>query len=94
MKNVLWIVVLLVGIVAPARAERPVLRGGEAPRATDLLRAEKLAEQAEKRLKVPAPRSAGWKKGGHGWDARGEAPERPAPMIINVRPPGRRTSSP
>jgi hypothetical protein len=94
MKNVLWIVMLLAGAVAPARAERPVLRGGEAPRATDLLRAQKLAEQAEKRLKVPPARGAGWKKGGHGWEARGETPEGPTPVIIDVRPPRRRASSP
>jgi hypothetical protein len=94
MKNVLRIAVLLAGAAGPAHAERPVLRGAEAPRATDLLRAEKLAEQAEKRLKVPTARRAGWKKGGHGWEARGEAPERPDPVIIDVRPPRRRASSP
>jgi hypothetical protein len=42
----LVVVALGVGGV-PAFAERPVLRGREAPRATDLLRAEKLAEQSK-----------------------------------------------
>ena len=87
----LVLVAVLVG-VAPVstRAERPMLRGSEAPRATDLLRAEKLAEQAEKRLRLPAPRSAKWKKGGGGWDAPGErAAEGQEHVIINVRPPRR-----
>ena len=80
---------------APALAERPVLRDREAPRATDLLRAEKLAEQAEKRLKLPAPRSAGWKKGGHGWEARGESTAEPSPPVtINLGSPRRRARTP
>jgi len=86
------LVVALIGVgTVLARAERPTLGRGEAPRATDLLRAEKLAEQAERRLKMPAPRGAKWKKGGAGWDARGEgAAESSEPVIINVRPPRRR----
>jgi hypothetical protein len=90
--NRMTLVVMLLGFsVRPALAERPMLRGREAPRATDLLRAEKLAEQAEKRLKVPPRHGGGWKKGGHGWDARGEAAaEGPEPVIINVRPQNRR----
>jgi hypothetical protein len=38
------------------------------PRATDLLRARKLAEQTEQRLQLPAPEAPGWLHGGRGWD--------------------------
>ena len=38
------------------------------PRAPDLLRARKLADQTEQRLQLPAPESPGWLRGGRGWD--------------------------
>jgi hypothetical protein len=38
------------------------------PRATDLLRARKLADQTEQRLHLPALDSPGWLQGGTGWD--------------------------
>jgi len=51
------------------------------PRATDLLRARKLAEQTDERLQLPAPESPGWLRGGTGWDddrgAAKRAPHRP-----------------
>ena len=76
---------------AATAGDRPLLRGGEAPRATDLLRAKKLAEQAEKRLRLPAQRSSGWKHGGSGWndDAR-VRPEESERVTINL---GTRTRS-
>jgi len=82
------VIVMAVTLAGVARAgDRPVLRGSEAPRATDLLRAEKLADQAEKRRKLPSRRGPGWKKGGTGWNdsgaARAEASER---VIVNVGP--------
>ena len=44
------------------------------PRATDLLRARKLAEQTEQRLQIPAIPAPGWLHGGMGWgDDRGGA---------------------
>jgi hypothetical protein len=95
MKKTTLAVMLLGLAAAPAGAERPMLRGREAPHATDLLRAEKLAEQAERRLRLPAPRSAGWKKGGHGWDARGEAPPRSSERVtINLGSSRRRAGTP
>src|SRR2546426_12463530 len=77
---------------ASSADERPTLRDREAPRATDLLRAEKLAEQAQKRLELPAPRHrARWKRGGSSWNVdRREPAERSEPVIINVRPPLKR----
>ena len=48
------------------------------PRATDLLRARRLAEQSEQRLQLPAPDAPGWLRGGTGWnDDRGEAKRSP-----------------
>ena len=81
------IVMLMLSVLGLARgAERPVLRGGEAPRATALLRAETLAEQARKRLRVPAKRGQGWQKGGSGWGGPAMDRERERPMIIDVHP--------
>jgi hypothetical protein len=83
----------MIVVVAPVAAAGgpPVLRGNEAPRATDLLRAEKLAEQAEKRRTLPAPRHPGWKRGGGGWKDGGTGrAERSEPVVINVRPAAKR----
>jgi hypothetical protein len=42
--------------------------GSETPRATDLFRAERMAEDARKRLELPRPTSRrGWARGGTGW---------------------------
>ena len=67
--------------------ERPVLGGSETPRATDLLRAQKLAEQAEKRRTLPARRGPGWRRGGSGWNDGGPARAEPSEsVVINVEP--------
>jgi len=67
--------------------ERPTLRGREAPRATDLLRAEKLAGQTQKRLKETPRRGPGWKHGGSGWNDRSvERPDVSDPVIVELRP--------
>ena len=87
------LVVLIVGVARLALAAgRGPLGRGEAPRATDLLRAETLAEQAEKRLRLPARRSAGWARGGSGWSAEGKKVPRSEPVVIQVRPPRPRRS--
>jgi hypothetical protein len=65
--------------------ERPRLTGREAPRATDLLRAETLADRARDRLRMPKPAPAGWKHGGSGWDTRATAPASSAPPSVTVR---------
>jgi hypothetical protein len=49
--------------LAPRRVQEDVT-----PRATDLLRARKLADQTEQRLQLPALESPGWLHGGRGWD--------------------------
>jgi hypothetical protein len=87
--------VLLSVVAAPARAQRPRLGGAEAPRATDLLRAETLAEQAEKRLRPPARKGPGWLHGGSGWGEDGGAAAPPSdPVIINLHPSRRRAPRP
>jgi len=88
MKNILVVVTMHALSITPAFAERPRLDGGEAPRATDLLRAERLAEQARKRLEMPRPHSSGWKRGGTGWgDNDASATQVPRDVIIDVNSP-------
>jgi hypothetical protein len=67
--------------------ERSRLDEGETPRATDLLRAQRLAERVGSRLKTPRAPVRGWVKGGSGWDAAPAAPAARESVIINVRPP-------
>src|SRR5207237_9280974 len=90
--------IVMVGVrhgAGPAGAQRPRLRGPEAPRATDLLRAETLAEQEERRLKTRAPRGAAWRHGGSGWDDdSGAAPAPHEAVIIHLHPSRRRAPRP
>ena len=87
MKTVVMTAMIVAMAGAAHAGERPALRGSEAPRATDLLRAEKLAEQAEKRRALPARRGPGWKRGGSGFDDRGEPrADAPKSVVVNVRP--------
>ena len=64
-------------------------RTGETARATDLLRAERMAEEAQRRLALPRRKTARWLRGGTDWT--GHAAREPAdgspPIILNVRPP-------
>jgi hypothetical protein len=85
------LVVMMVSVAALAMATPPARLGGrEAPRATDLLRAETLAEQAKKRLQMPARDGGGWKRGGGGWErAARRTPERGS-VTIRVAPAARR----
>ena len=75
-----------------AAGDRPRLDGRETPRATDLLRAERMAEQVRKRLKMPSPPRSGWEHGGSGWDAPSAMqPDADAKdLIIKMPPPKRR----
>src|SRR5262245_60260634 len=85
---------LMIGFVVAAALASALPRGGEAPSATDLLRAEKLAEQAQKRLRQPARSTARWAHGGSGFgDGPRERPAEESPVVINVRPPRERKSS-
>jgi hypothetical protein len=77
----------LVGSRAVAVVEQP---RGETPRATDLLRAERMAEEVRRRLELPPLRDVGgWKRGGDGWRRRerGSALATDGDLIINLKPP-------
>ena len=89
MKKMLLVSVLVLVSGPPASAEQPRLGDREAPRATDLLRAQKLAEQAQRRLRMPGQRGPGWRRGGSGWNDRaGHGGFEPSEsVIINVNPP-------
>jgi hypothetical protein len=94
MKTLLLVAMMSVGGIAGAM-ERPVLRGAETPRATDLLRAQRLAEQAGRRLKMPAATGSGWKHGGTGWDRVAPAGRPPGAGSVTIRlSPGRRRAQP
>ena len=63
MKNILLTTIFVaLSVLADAR-----IPPSETPRATDLLTAEKRAEQAKGRLHLPAKSGGGWKQGGSGW---------------------------
>src|SRR5580765_973005 len=86
---------MIVVVARVAAAGAPVVpRESESPRATDLLRAEKLAEQAEKRRTLPPARHrAEWKRGGNGWNDRAGGRAEPSDsVVINLGSPpaGRR----
>src|SRR4029077_3685494 len=62
----------------------------EPPRATDLLRAELLAEDVRRRLELPPVHvEAGWRRGGQGWRRKepGAKAATDGALIINVKPP-------
>jgi len=84
------LVVVLLGVVRLAGAgERPTLRGRETPRGTDLLRAERMAEEVEERRRVPTSSTGqGWARGGSGWE-RGRARQKEGSrgVTIKVAPP-------
>jgi hypothetical protein len=88
-------IALMTILACTAGVALPPTHGGEAPRATDLLRAEKLAEQARKRLETPARHTHGWRHGGSGWGDASSAPTGPRESItINVNPTRRRGPRP
>ena len=61
----------------------------ETPRATDLLRAERLADEVRRRLDLPPVRAeGGWLHGGQGWPRRTAGPgvATDGDVIINVKP--------
>jgi len=73
MRRTLMMGLLVMLVLVSRRVQEDVT-----PRATDLLRAKRLAEQSEQRLQLPAPDAPGWLRGGTGWDDdRGEAKRSP-----------------
>jgi hypothetical protein len=49
--------------------------GTETPRATDLLRAKRMADEASRRLQASPPRRGGWVRGGEGWERGTGSPD-------------------
>ncbi len=87
--------VAILGVVSIGHAdERPRLRRQETPRATDLLRAKRMADRVGSRLRPPPTHVEGWAKGGTGW---GSAPASPAArepdVVINLQPRRRRRTA-
>src|SRR5262245_50801751 len=86
MRTVSMLVIFVFAGIAPG-AERPRLDGREAPRATDLLRAETLSRQAEGRLRAPSRRGRGWVAGGGGFGTNpGPSPGREPSIVIHTAP--------
>jgi hypothetical protein len=91
MKKSVIVVVMIALVPSFARAERPRLDEREAPRATDLLQAQRLADQAKKRLEMPSHHGGGWKHGGSAWgDDEPSHGREPRDVIINLDSPRRR----
>jgi hypothetical protein len=91
MKQIALVVMMLVATRVAGATIGPRLGAGEAPRATDLLRAETLAEKAERRLRLPRAASRGWVKGGTGWGVEVRPAAQAAPSInIRVTPSSKR----
>jgi hypothetical protein len=91
MRSLLLLCVLATAGVATA--ESPAALGSrETARATDLLRAQKLADEAARRLRLPAARTrTAWAHGGDGWTRR-DPPEatRDPGVTIRLAPERRR----
>ncbi len=87
MTRILSLAILIgLAVLAEARVRQP-----ETPRATDLLTAEKMAERAQRRLKMPAARGPGWQRGGGGWNSEQRTPtQEPGAVRIEIRPSRRR----
>ena len=82
----------IVGIAGLAvAAEGPGVLERETPRATDLLRAKRLAERVERRLRTPASHGSAWRHGGSGWETTPESASPPNDVTIRMTPPRRRS---
>lgn len=76
--------VLVLGLAGLAAAALPP---HATPKATDLFRAKRLAEQVQKRLELPRAPARGWQHGGSGWESPDEKREAaPPPVHIHVKP--------
>jgi hypothetical protein len=68
--HTLLVATILLARVVKTPPATPLGSGPETPRATDLLRAQRMADEARKRLTITPGRERGWAQGGSGW-ARG-----------------------
>jgi hypothetical protein len=80
---------LLIATILLARTTAPPSGGGlptgaEAPSATDLLRAKRMADDAARRLQVRPTKRGSWQPGGGGWTPSSSASD-PLPTRRHVR---------
>jgi hypothetical protein len=75
--------ILLARTVIRAPAEN-LPSGSEAPRATDLFRAKRMADEAAGRLRVRPPKRGGWARGG-GWTPPAEPKRSSEPKLPSRR---------
>jgi hypothetical protein len=84
MRSILLVCILAIAGVAAAGSPA-ALGGHETARATDLLRAQKLADEAARRLRLPAARThTAWAHGGDGWTRR-DPPEEARDPGVTIR---------
>jgi hypothetical protein len=80
---------ILVARVAAGGSAAGLPQGSETPRATDLLRAKRLADEAAARLDVRPPKRGSWARGGGGWERSTAVPDRPPDRPKEERLPSR-----
>jgi hypothetical protein len=83
--HALLIVTILLARTTSAPSSNGLPSGAEAPSATDLLRAKRMADDAARRLQVRPPKRGSWQPGGGGWTPSSAAPGDPLPTRRSVR---------
>jgi hypothetical protein len=68
---------MLVARVAASSSSAGLPQGNESPRAADLFRAKRMADEAAARLEVRPPKRGSWARGGSGWERSTAVPDRP-----------------
>jgi len=84
--HALLIATILLARTTSAPSATGLPTGGEAPSATDLLRAKRMADDAARRLQVRPPKRGSWEPGGGGWTPSSSVPAgNPLPTRKPVR---------
>jgi hypothetical protein len=84
--HALLIATILLARTTSAPSSSGLPTGAEAPSATDLLRAKRMADDAARRLQVRPPKRGSWEPGGGGWTPSSATPARdPLPTRRRVR---------
>jgi hypothetical protein len=81
---------ILVARVASGGTAAGLPQGNETPRATDLLRAKRMADEAAGRLEMRAPKRGAWVRGGGGWERSSAVPDRSSDRARQGALPSRR----
>jgi hypothetical protein len=74
--HALAIATLVLARLAAGAPPAGLPQGNETPRATDLLRAKRMADEAAGRLEMRAPKRGSWVRGGGGWERSTAVPDR------------------